>query len=241
MDANISLADAQCRITRDFSDILPTKFREEYNESILSAVSVVRAIALLATTIATFLVYQLVFVRKVGWEGTRMGPRVMMDEIIKHILYIIALFSLGNYAETLTLLALAIIPMSAIAFGGLGQIPFLKNNLTNFFRDPRAIPVYVSAGVIILGFVGYFLWEAVESGIIVYFLIGLAMVIIAVGAFIATGIAKKIKIHPHHWSVFYLLAYFTRFPGIISNVCAGICIGIYVHGASSFGTDSAFF
>lgn len=45
----------------------------------------------------------------------------------------------------------------------------------------------------------------------------------------------RATLHPHHWQIFLLLAYFTRFPEVVSQICAGLCIGIFMHGSCAYG------
>jgi hypothetical protein len=45
----------------------------------------------------------------------------------------------------------------------------------------------------------------------------------------------QVEYHPHHWAIFYTLAFLTRFDDPISNVCAGMVIGIYMHGIAAYG------
>jgi hypothetical protein len=46
-----------------------------------------------------------------------------------------------------------------------------------------------------------------------------------------------ISVHIHHWQLFVLLAFFTRFEDVISKVCAGIVLGIYCQGIAAYGYD----
>ncbi|OUM59802.1 hypothetical protein PIROE2DRAFT_22048, partial [Piromyces sp. E2] len=45
----------------------------------------------------------------------------------------------------------------------------------------------------------------------------------------------EVGFHLHHWQIFYYLAFFTRFNDPISQVCAGLVIGIFMHGVSAYG------
>lgn len=45
----------------------------------------------------------------------------------------------------------------------------------------------------------------------------------------------KVAYHLHHWQIFYYLAFFTRFSDVISNISAGLVIGIFMHGISAYG------
>ncbi|KAF9274282.1 hypothetical protein BGZ68_000812 [Mortierella alpina] len=43
--------------------------------------------------------------------------------------------------------------------------------------------------------------------------------------------------HPHHWQLFYILAFFTRFDDWVSQVAAGITLGCYMQGIMAYGYD----
>ncbi|KAF9959727.1 hypothetical protein BGZ72_008974 [Mortierella alpina] len=43
--------------------------------------------------------------------------------------------------------------------------------------------------------------------------------------------------HPHHWQIFYILAFFTRFEDWVSRVAAGITLGCYMQGIMAYGYD----
>jgi len=45
----------------------------------------------------------------------------------------------------------------------------------------------------------------------------------------------RVGFHLHHWQIFYYLAFFTRFDDVISEICAGLVIGIFLHGISAYG------
>jgi len=44
----------------------------------------------------------------------------------------------------------------------------------------------------------------------------------------------EVGFHLHHWQIFYYLAFFTRFDNVISEICAGLVIGIFMHGMFFF-------
>ncbi|KAI9106195.1 hypothetical protein DFS34DRAFT_602534 [Phlyctochytrium arcticum] len=46
---------------------------------------------------------------------------------------------------------------------------------------------------------------------------------------------RPARFHPHHWAIFYFLAFFTRFEDVVSQIAAGILIGIYIHGVAAYG------
>ncbi|KAF9405571.1 hypothetical protein BGZ94_003473 [Podila epigama] len=43
--------------------------------------------------------------------------------------------------------------------------------------------------------------------------------------------------HPHHWQLFYALAFFTRFDHWVSRVGGGITLGCYMQGIMAYGYD----
>ncbi|KAJ2694075.1 hypothetical protein H4R19_005948 [Coemansia spiralis] len=45
------------------------------------------------------------------------------------------------------------------------------------------------------------------------------------------------QLHLHHWQIFYILAFFTRFDHFASKACAGIVLGIVTQGSSAYGFD----
>ncbi|KAJ2891314.1 hypothetical protein GGI21_005892, partial [Coemansia aciculifera] len=47
----------------------------------------------------------------------------------------------------------------------------------------------------------------------------------------------RYQLHLHHWQIFYILAFFTRFDNFASRACAGIVLGIFTHGHAAFGLD----
>ncbi|KAJ2162825.1 hypothetical protein GGF46_000389 [Coemansia sp. RSA 552] len=45
-------------------------------------------------------------------------------------------------------------------------------------------------------------------------------------------------LHLHHWQMFYILAFFTRFDRFASRACAGIVLGIVTQGSAAYGYDA---
>lgn len=50
-----------------------------------------------------------------------------------------------------------------------------------------------------------------------------------------TTTCDTVVFHPHHWAIFYVLGFITRFDDPISNITAGIVVGSYMHGVASYG------
>ncbi|KAJ1855901.1 hypothetical protein GGH12_006063 [Coemansia sp. RSA 1822] len=48
----------------------------------------------------------------------------------------------------------------------------------------------------------------------------------------------KCQLHLHHWQIFYILAFFTRFDRFASAACAGLVLGIFTQGSAAYGYDA---
>ncbi|KAJ2621156.1 hypothetical protein GGI26_004324 [Coemansia sp. RSA 1358] len=48
----------------------------------------------------------------------------------------------------------------------------------------------------------------------------------------------RYQLHLHHWQMFYILAFFTRFDKFVSHACAGIVLGIVTQGSAAYGFDA---
>ncbi|KAI7856961.1 hypothetical protein BDC45DRAFT_502726 [Circinella umbellata] len=48
---------------------------------------------------------------------------------------------------------------------------------------------------------------------------------------------RTLSLHLHHWQIFYVLAYFTRFTHPVSQVGAGIVLACYMEGICAYGYD----
>ncbi|KAJ2722642.1 hypothetical protein GGI07_003169 [Coemansia sp. Benny D115] len=50
----------------------------------------------------------------------------------------------------------------------------------------------------------------------------------------------RFALHLHHWQMFYILAFFTRFDEFASKMCAGLVLGIFTQGVAAYGFDATF-
>ncbi|KAI8148911.1 hypothetical protein BJV82DRAFT_590044 [Fennellomyces sp. T-0311] len=48
---------------------------------------------------------------------------------------------------------------------------------------------------------------------------------------------RKLSLHLHHWQIFYMLAFFTRFTHPVSQVGSGIVLACYMEGICAYGYD----
>ncbi|KAH8556142.1 hypothetical protein BGW37DRAFT_1921 [Umbelopsis sp. PMI_123] len=49
---------------------------------------------------------------------------------------------------------------------------------------------------------------------------------------------SPVSMHLHHWQIFYVLCFFTRFDHPVSQVAAGIVLACYMEGICAYGYDS---
>ncbi|KAJ2825865.1 hypothetical protein IWW50_002653 [Coemansia erecta] len=49
---------------------------------------------------------------------------------------------------------------------------------------------------------------------------------------------SRCQLHLHHWQIFYILAFFTRFDRFASSMCAGVVLGIVTQGSAAYGYDA---
>ncbi|KAI8989955.1 hypothetical protein BDB01DRAFT_487794 [Pilobolus umbonatus] len=54
---------------------------------------------------------------------------------------------------------------------------------------------------------------------------------------VITPYQSRVSIHLHHWQIFYVLAFFTRFDHPVSQVGAGIVIACYMEGICACTMD----
>ncbi|KAJ1548068.1 hypothetical protein HK405_004305 [Cladochytrium tenue] len=55
------------------------------------------------------------------------------------------------------------------------------------------------------------------------------------GRQLAAAAWPRVVFHPHHWAIFYALGFLTRWEDPVSNACAGVVIGSYMHGVAAYG------
>ncbi|CAO3651413.1 unnamed protein product [Cunninghamella echinulata] len=48
---------------------------------------------------------------------------------------------------------------------------------------------------------------------------------------------NRISLHLHHWQIFYMLAFFTRFTHPVSQVASGLVLASYMQGICAYGYD----
>lgn len=255
----------------------------------------------------------------------------LIFSLVQAAAYGFVLFILGNYSVVFSLPFVIAYVVSLFSFGLIAELPFLRISLVTVRSwSIGAWIVMASTAALILAAAAYHIYLAVTFGIVVWYLLALAIalalpgigIILAVvdksikqrkrqklrdasreiennarsitrgenepldatsaeyqqrpgklvnfpryatfdhisiasnsdqGTFISTYhrlasvedfIAEEVamilyyQIHFHHWQLFFLLAFFTRFDDLISQICAGIVVGIYMQGVTAYGYHS---
>lgn len=170
------------------------------------------------------------------------------DQIYSDISYLLflstVLFFFGNYNNTFDTYTVIGLLVGLFGFGAIGQTPYLQNNLSNMETWSSSAWIAYGIGTLIVIIIILYHVELVndEGYTGNYVLTLLIPIMFGTLAYYTTNMkGSKIKFHPHHWFIFYALAFFTRFDTVLSQLSAGLSIGVFVHGVSAYGADRAFF
>lgn len=191
------------------------------------------------TLIVTYVCY--VFLAKeANWEHREKSIAVNIDVVNQMILFGTVVFVFGNYSETFSILSASFIPISAVVFGALAELPFMKTSLAGYKNwSISAWAVFGSAFIAIILSAGYIIYNSNKCGnyttpVAITPAIILIIMIILV---ILTKNKKEIS-HPHHYQIGYVLAFMTRFNSPLSKILSGVFLGIFVQGMAMYGPDS---
>ncbi|RKP05256.1 hypothetical protein THASP1DRAFT_32906 [Thamnocephalis sphaerospora] len=55
---------------------------------------------------------------------------------------------------------------------------------------------------------------------------------------IAEKLLAGLRVHVHHWQIFFILAFFTRFQDVVSQISAGLVLACFMQGGIAYGFDS---
>jgi hypothetical protein len=210
-------------------------------EDDIKSIADARFIIFLILVCSSFYIYKM-SAEVFNWQHTKRNYTDTYSDLAYLLFLSTVLFFLGNYKETLDYTTLISIFIGLYGFGYLGELSFMKNSLAGYKDWPvEAWIVYMSGLLIILALGGYHLYEAYNHDILPAYLLALLIPIASAYAAYNTSIKENLKFRPHHWVIFYMLSFFTRFNTTISKVSGGLCIGIFVHGISAYGVDKAFF
>lgn len=102
--------------------------------------------------------------------------------------------------------------------------------------------IYIVGLMFIIGSFSYHVFLSIQENIILgyaisFFIVNLMYVI----SYLITLKNENVRFHPHHYFIFLCLLFFIRFKDGISQICGGICLGIFVNGTSVYKIGSPFY
>jgi len=151
----------------------------------------------------------------------------------------------GNYYETFGWITYASFISSLFIFGKICELHFTKRSLTSSSVDYWTPQLYtlVIFGLIIVSIITFIhIYLAYKNLSVkkrmVYYICSFIPFLMFM--YIVLIISKKIDcdFHLHHSEIFFILCFFTRFNDVISKLCAGVCLGIFLQGVSSYQLET---
>ena len=177
-----------------------------------------------------------------NWELQIKTNSVHYRNITNLILLSTTIYVFGNYDNRWDWMMFFVTFASALGFGYLAEQPFLKTSVSADDIKKWSIKTksfFIGVFALIFALAIYHIKLAFDKKIAMVYLImfGLVMFVYLGLPYFIQKQENGVAYHPHHWTIFWILAIFTRFNTIISKVCAGICLGIYIQGSSMYNND----
>ncbi|KAK4520522.1 Casein kinase II subunit alpha [Mucor velutinosus] len=220
---------------------------------------------LLAFYIIPYPVYRFI-AHRLKWETNQKTMSRHWSDLFDGISYGLILFIFGNYSNTLSWITVAAFYPSLFGYALIAELPFTKTSLPNIRNWPKGMwAVFLTAVAIILVFAGYhiYLGYLLPMPFVIYYVSCLSIpAAILASSFLLSKehqeqadegttllpvaaapqnvhnpYTRQVAIHLHHWQIFYVLAFFTRFDHPVSQVGAGIVLACYMEGICAYGYD----
>lgn len=212
---------------------------------------------LCGTCVIPYILYQKI-ASTLKW--TRKRPKSLTkhyETLLSGMCSMVMLWFLGNYEETYSMTTFIFTLVGMFLFGHIAEIARETHNHTlatiNTWNSTMVI-ISISVTMVILFFARLHVQMAAKENMLQEYLTAavVPVILLVFGLYSVhlenkgnkhktnTTATEKTLLHLHHLHLFYVLAFFTRFPTFWSQVAAGLCIGASVHGISAFGFDSSF-
>ena len=205
----------------------------------------------LCTSVIPYITYQSV-AEKLKWTELRKKTTSQhFETVVTAMASMTTLWFLGNYNNTFDWVTMLSTIAGILGFGYITEAEFARESL-NTWRNWNGKMWSLMIGVIVvIGiFAVYHVYLAINmpnpyfwKAYVLCLLIPIALVYASykvVEKQNADPTQKKGTLHVHHVHIFYVLAFFTRFPQLISRIAAGLVIGSSLHGATAYGYDTTF-
>ncbi|KAI8078409.1 hypothetical protein BDF21DRAFT_399658 [Thamnidium elegans] len=165
-----------------------------------------------------------------GWETNAKTMTRHWSDLFNGLTYGLILFVFGNYTHTFNWVTLVAFYPSLIAYALIAELPFTRTSLPNIKSWPKGMwVVFIIAVATKLA-----QWKRKKVGSDDEATSLLQPDNVAV----VSPYSRNVAIHLHHWQIFYVLAFFTRFDDVVSQVGAGIVLACYMEGICAYGYDS---
>jgi hypothetical protein len=206
---------------------------------------------ILGTVIVPYFLYQWVSTARGFTERREKSRSEHFETIVTAIAYMVMLWFVGNYSHNFDWVTFLAVSVSILSYGAIAELPFAHESLTSIDNwNSKMWALFIGAIILIVILAGYHIYLAVKVGNhfwIVYLLCLLIPITLGFSAYQVTkdqnndqSETKKVRLHVHHIHIFLTLAFFTRFPNLISRIAAGTVIGCSLQGAAAYGYDTTF-
>lgn len=192
-------------------------------------------ILFITTLIVTYILYT--FIVKSGWEGREKSIAVHIDNVNQLIVYSTVVFVFGNYSNTFDELTAVFIPFSAVIFGWIAELPFMKTSLTSINKwSMKTWSIFLPAFIFIILIMIYIYSISKKCNSVIISLGPSIFFMITIFILYFTKNKDEV-VHPHHWQIGWVLSFMTRYNSPISKILGGVFLGIFVQGISMYGPD----
>ena len=184
-----------------------------------------------------------------GWTRKRhKTPTQHFETIGRCFVMMSVLYWLGNQSETFDRTTFLSTCISILCYGYLSELSFARTTIPEIRKWHPNMWRLSAMGVIVVTFI---LWYHVQlsreiPGMTSRYLTALLLPIIwLVMGLHVNGHQNettrcKAVFHLHHYAIFYVLAFFARFPDTLSRIAAGAFIGASLHGIAAYDYDTTF-
>ncbi|KAG1100048.1 hypothetical protein G6F42_017727 [Rhizopus arrhizus] len=153
------------------------------------------------------------------------------SDLFDGISYGLILFIFGNYSHTLSWITVAAFYPSLFGYALIAELPFTKTSLPNIKNWPKGMwAVFITAVANTNKNATQQQQEQADEGTTL-------LPVAATPQGVHNPYTRQVAIHLHHWQIFYVLAFFTRFDHPVSQVGAGIVLACYMEGICAYGYD----
>eukprot|EP01116_Phalansterium_solitarium_P022110 TRINITY_DN7182_c0_g1_i1.p2 TRINITY_DN7182_c0_g1~~TRINITY_DN7182_c0_g1_i1.p2 ORF type:complete len:294 (-),score=68.14 TRINITY_DN7182_c0_g1_i1:466-1347(-) len=155
------------------------------------------------------------------------------------------LYVFGNYSTRIDGWFVGPMVACLFVFGWVSNVPFLSTSLARWqYWHIDTWLVMVALIVVMALAIGYHIGLAYQRRVMLVFCAALAFPVALI--FLALAACEwddqtSENFHLHHWSIYYCIAYFTRFRTRMSKVCAGAAVGIFLEGIIAYRLAPPFF